>query len=97
MTKAETEFQRKVRELGCIVCLEHFKLWSPAEIHHRLSAGRRVGEMDVLGLCFQHHRAGRDDADCVSRDHSLRRFEARYGSEAKLFARTLELLGMVAA
>lgn len=40
-----------------------------------------MGEMFVLPLCHLHHRSGRNDAECVSRDHNQKRFEARYGKE----------------
>lgn len=92
MKKAEAEFQRHVRALGCIVCRIHRRMDSPAEIHHMLSGGRRRGEMFVLGLCFEHHRAGRNDHLCVSRDHNQRRFEAAYGTEESLLAKTRELI-----
>jgi hypothetical protein len=92
MKKAEAEFQRKVRELHCIVCRLHHGVETPCEIHHMLSGGRRRGEMFVLGLCYNHHRAGRDDDQCVSRDHNQRRFEAAYGTEESLLAKTRELV-----
>lgn len=95
MTKAEREFQGKVRELGCIVCLLDLNEHSQAEIHHMLSGGRRRGEMFVLGLCPSHHRGGLDghnEMKIVSRDHSRRRFEYRYGTEESLLAKTKELI-----
>lgn len=96
MTKAESAFQAAVRELGCIVCRVHGDLFTPCEIHHMLSGGRRRGEMYVLGLCYPHHRSGKNNPGCVSRDHSQRRFEARYGTEESLLAKTKELIGVVA-
>lgn len=93
MKKAEAEFQRRVRELGCIACYVDMHIFSNAEIHHMLSGGRRMGEMFVLGLCPPHHRGGRDDNECVSRDHNQRRFEAKYGTEAELLRLTNELVG----
>lgn len=92
MKKAEAAFQSKVRELGCIACRASLNVFSPCEIHHMLSGGRRRGEMFVLGLCVPHHRGGRDDDECVSRDHNQRRFEAAYGTEESLLAKTRELV-----
>ncbi len=92
MTKAEAQFQQKVRDLGCIVCWIDRAEFTPCEIHHRLSGGRRMGEMHVLGLCPPHHRGGRNDAECVSRDHNKRRFEARYGTEEYLADQTRILI-----
>lgn len=84
MTKAEAKFQADLRRFGCVVCRKYHGLESPAEIHHMLRGGRRIGEMYVLPLCYMHHRAGRDDDECVSRDHNQRRFEEAYGTEEEL-------------
>lgn len=92
MTKAEAAFQRYVRALGCIVCHIEGKGETPAEIHHMLSGGRRMGEMYVLPLCYWHHRSGRDDAEVTSRDHNQRRFEARYGTEMELLSKVREMV-----
>ncbi len=93
MTKAEREWQASIIRLGCIACIVDLNIFgAPADVHHMLSGGRRMGEAFTLALCFNHHRAGRDDEQCVSRDHNQRRFEARYGSEAVLLERTRELV-----
>ena len=91
MNKSEQAFQAAVRELGCIICLFEGKGVTPAEIHHMLSGGRRIGEMSVLGLCYWHHRSKRNDAEVVSRDQNQRRFEARYGTEKYLLEETRKL------
>lgn len=93
MSAAAITFQRRVRDLGCVVCLVHRGIFTECEIHHCLSGGRRIGEMNVLGLCMPHHRGGRNDDECVSRDHNQRRFEAAYGTEAELLKKTKELIG----
>lgn len=92
MKKSEAKFQDAVRQLGCIICRLFHHVFSPCEIHHMLSGGRRMGEMFVLGLCFLHHRSGRDDAEVVSRDHNQSRFEARYGTEKSLLAKTQQMV-----
>ena len=84
MTKAERQYHDRVRENGCIVCRLDLHLFSHCKIHHRLSGGRRMGEMFVLGLCPSHHRGQQNTQFVVSRDHNQKRFEARYGTEAWL-------------
>ena len=86
MTKAERLYQAAVSENGCIVCHLDLHEHSLCEIHHRLSGGRRMGEMFVLGLCPTHHRSGLCNQFVVSRDHNQRRFEERYGTEEWLQA-----------
>jgi hypothetical protein len=93
LTKAEEEFQSRVRDLGCIACLKSNGMRTDCDIHHILSGGKRKGEMFVLGLCYSHHRSELNNAQVVSRHHWRTAFEKRYGSEASMLALTHELLG----
>ena len=82
-TKAEREHMGMVAELGCIICRR------PAEVHHvARQGGQRSKHIEsCIPLCPDHHRNGND---CV---HAGRRtFEARYGTEKELLAKTLLLL-----
>lgn len=88
MTKDEKRWLDAITQLGCIVCIIEGIEGTPAEPHHRLSGGRRMGHRYSIPLCPPHHRSGRNDARVVSRDQCQRRFEARYGTEAALQART---------
>lgn len=92
MTRAESEFQDRVRRLGCIVCILDLGVDSCAEIHHILRGGRRIGEMDILPLCPDHHRNGLRKDWIVSRHPWKTEFIKRYGSEVSLLAKTQELL-----
>lgn len=96
MTKAEQAFQDSVRELGCIVCHVHLHTRSDCDVHHLLSGGRRIGEMNVIGLCEKHHRSGANNAGWVSRHPWRVEFVARYGTEESLLAKTNELLKVAA-
>jgi hypothetical protein len=89
-TRAESEWMSSIVDLGCIVCILSGKGASPAEPHHMLSGGRRMGHMFTIPLCYSHHRSGRNDDEVTSRDQSQRRFEKRYGSEQYLLAKTRE-------
>lgn len=92
VNKDQKRFQDRVRALGCIVCHSE-GVDSPAEIHHLLSGSRRIGEDSVLGLCQIHHRGQINTAKAVSRHPWRREFEARYGTEAELLEKTMELCG----
>lgn len=92
MTKAEQDFQTRVRALGCIACRIMGHFGTPCDIHHILSGGRRVGEMYVLGLCPSHHRAGLNTAQIVSRHPHKAEFIRRYGSEASLLQITRDII-----
>jgi hypothetical protein len=84
----------RVQELGCIVCRMVLNIYSPAEIHHVLDGGRRLGHQSVLPLCPSHHRGGSDGTvdQCVSRHPYKKRFEDKYGTEAELLERVKERL-----
>jgi hypothetical protein len=96
VTKDQAAFQDAVRELGCIACRQMGIAGSPCDIHHILRGGRRIGEMDVLGLCPLHHRSGVNDGVIVSRHPWRKAFERTYGTEQELLAETRELVQVAA-
>ena len=88
MSKAEQEWFQKITLIGCICCLEQGHPGTPAEVHHLLSGGRRMGHLFTIPLCAPgHHRYG-DGVQKISRHPYKARFEAAYGTEAELLART---------
>lgn len=92
MTNAESEWMDAICELGCIVCRQFGKTFSPAEPHHLLSGGRRIGHLQTIPLCDRHHRSGVNNAGWVSRHPWRTEFVLRYGSEEFLLAKTKELV-----
>lgn len=90
--KAERRWLEAITSFGCICCLLTGRGPTPAEVHHMLRNGRKRGHLFTIPLCYQHHRSGRNDKEIVSRDHNQRRFEARYGKEEWLLARTKEMV-----
>jgi hypothetical protein len=92
MNKAERDWMDKICALGCIICRLFHNIFSPAEPHHMLSGGRKLGHLFTIPLCPLHHRSGRNDAEVVSRDQNQRRFEKRYGKESDLLEKTRELV-----
>lgn len=86
MTNAEADFQDAARELGCIACLVSGYPRADGDIHHILSGGRRISEMDVLCLCPAHHRTGGGHGRFISRHPWRTRFEAAYSTEKNLLA-----------
>ena len=80
-TKAESDHMGEVAALGCIICRR------PAEVHHIAGHGMRASHYETIPLCPDHHRNGND---CV---HAGRRtFEAKFGTEKELLAKTLTRL-----
>ncbi|WP_312059480.1 Ref family recombination enhancement nuclease [Pantoea septica] len=61
MTKAERQHLQRVADLGCIVCRQHFCVFSPAEVHYLRTgcgAGQRASHFKTIPLCPLHHRTG---------------------------------------
>lgn len=92
VTKAEKQWLDAITQLGCIVCFLAGKPGTPAEPHHMLSGGRRMGHLFTIPLCYMHHRSGRNDDRVTSRDQNQRRFELRYGTERELLEQTRALV-----
>lgn len=90
-TKAEKLHMSRVAELGCCVCRNEFGLHSDPELHHigNGTMGKRAGNLEVIPLCFLHHRGG---GIGVAIHSGRKSFESNFGTERKLLAQTLELL-----
>jgi Recombination enhancement, RecA-dependent nuclease len=92
MNKDELRFHNAIRAHGCIVCRQA-GYESPAEIHHILSGGRRMGHYHAIGLCAVHHRGQVNNAEAVSRHPWRTEFERRYGTELELLEQTRTICG----
>jgi len=93
MKKSEKEYQRIVREIGCICCYLSGYPGTHCAIHHVLSGGRRIGEMSVLGLCDPgHHQYPPKGSGKIARHPNRVAFCLEYGSEEYLLAETQRLV-----
>ena len=87
-TKAEQEHLIAVANLGCLVC------GAGAEIHHvrrGQGLGQRASHMEVLPLCFFHHRTGPLG---VAFHAGSRAWQAIHGTEQELLAIVAGKLGL---
>ena len=90
--KKEKEHMDKVSQLGCVVCRNMGMGFVPCEIHHIDGKTKENAHMNVIGLCFEHHRRGENNPIYVSRHPYKAEFVKRYGSEQKLLEQTQDLL-----
>ena len=85
-SKRERDHLGRVAALGCLLCGQ------PAQVHH-LRAGQGMGQRAshflTVPLCSDHHT---DGGEGVAFHASPRQFEALYGTELDLLARTIERL-----
>ena len=86
----DRDYLGRVASIGCIVCSDLGYQDTPAEIHHlREGQGmsQRASHYLAIPLCATHHRTG---GKGVALHAGQREFEALYGTELDLLARTIE-------
>ena len=91
MTKAEREWCDAIVQIGCIACRVMGFVGTPAEVHHLLSGGRRIGHLHSIPLCPGHHRSSEGMVK-IGRHPFKRDFEEAYGTEAELLEKTRALV-----
>jgi hypothetical protein len=82
----------KLAALGCIACMKDGHYNTHVSIHH--VHGRTVPgcHQQVLPLCGPHHQ---DDGSGAIAVHPWKaRFEARYGTQERLMAECMEMIGV---
>ncbi|WP_441005668.1 Ref family recombination enhancement nuclease [Rhizobium sp. WSM4643] len=70
---------------------------TPAEIHHPRDGqgmGQRADHSQAIPLCFNHHSAQSPLPYGHAIHKGTKTFETTYGTEAELWARTRQLLGL---
>lgn len=85
-TAEEARWMTAIVEYGCIACALDGRWHRPAEVHHILRGGRRMGHLYTLPLCPGHHRDGTGDPGLIARHPWKARFERIYGAEMDLLA-----------
>jgi hypothetical protein len=84
-TKKEQLRFEKLRELGCIVCLNTMNVCTPPAIHH-IDGKTKEGSHDLtIPLCQSHHQYKSNSTIWISRHGDGRAaFENAYGTEQEL-------------
>ena len=80
----EKRHMNSVSQLGCIVCLNKGFNNTAVEIHHIHGKTKENAHFNVLPLCFDHHRGGKNVEPVISRHPWKKRFETAYGTEQEL-------------
>jgi hypothetical protein len=86
LTKADKERGTKLRELGCIVCLNEHEVFTEPAIHH-LDGKTKKGCHDLtIPLCPRHHQIKDNEKPprWFTRHGQLIHFEDAYGTEWEL-------------
>lgn len=78
-------------QVGCVACTLNGHPFTPGEIHHLLSGGRRIGHRASVCLCPGHHRGvfegryaewSQDNGPSLGRES--RKFRETFGSDSEL-------------
>lgn len=91
----EAKWMSECQDLGCIVCLDHYGVKSPAAIHHIDGKTKEGAHLLSIPLCPRHHQhADTNPKEWISRHGDGRRaFELEYGPEIELLERVKRLIG----
>ena len=81
----------KVARLGCLICRKEGNPFSPAELHHikdvATIGGQRASHFEVIPLCVNHHRIGKE-----SFHENSKGFSEKWGSQRELLKETLAVI-----
>jgi len=86
LTVADKERGAKLREMGCIVCLNMFELYTPTSIHHLDGQTKEGCHQLTIPLCPRHHQF-KDNSKLpqwFAFHDDKTSFEAAYGTEQEL-------------
>lgn len=77
-----------IHDLPCMLCMYlGIADDTPAEMHHPLSGGRRIGKDVVLALCPPHHRGA---PNVVGISQNRRAWEKYYGTNEEVLMKLQE-------
>lgn len=96
MTRKEKRWIETIKEqVGCLACYQDSGiLGTPADAHHLIDGGRRIGHLHTVPLCAWHHRGHRPE-DCrtdgeaeavhgPALSRNSKAFHERYGDDTHL-------------
>lgn len=83
-TKEEARWMAQIVAHGCIACRLDGHGYVPAEVHHILRGGVRMGHLHTIPLCSGHHRKGAGRPGLTARHPDKARFEEQYGPEEQI-------------
>lgn len=97
LTVAEKERFDKLYEMGCIVCINEFGIFTPTAIHHLDGQSKEGCHQLTIGLCGRHHQI-KDNSkppQWFAFHDNKTSFEADYGTQWELLEQVNELIGVV--
>ncbi len=94
-TTQDRERAHKMRDLGCIVCINEHGVYTPPAIHHIDGQTKEGCHQNTIPLCAKHHQIKSNDGLWVSRHADGRNaFEAAYSTEQELLEQVNGLINL---
>jgi len=93
-TKADIDFQDKIAQIGCIVCLNQGIENYHVSVHHIDGRSKKGSHKKVLPLCGPHHQQGdnRKPKQWFTLHVNKTEFEAAYGTQEELLEQCLLMI-----
>jgi len=95
-TKADTDRADKLRELGCIVCINEHGVFTEPAIHHIDGQTKKGCHQLTIPLCGRHHQIRDNDKPprWFTRHDNFTDFEYAYGTEQELLEQVNGLINV---
>ena len=84
VTKSDKEWYDKICQIGCIVCLNEFHIFSPCSPHHTDGRTKEGCHKKTIGLCGGHHQTGGEGV--AFHATGKKTWEAKYGTQEELLS-----------
>jgi hypothetical protein len=84
LTKADKIRGVKLRDMGCIVCLNEHEVFTPTAIHHLDGQTKEGCHQLTIPLCEFHHQTKSNDGKWFAFHGQKVHFEKAYGTEQEL-------------
>jgi len=90
-TKQDKEWLDKITQLGCIVCVNEFGIFTPASPHHIEGRTKEGCHKKTIGLCGCHHQTGGNGV--AFHETGKKTWEAKYGTQEELLKQLQDEIG----
>ena len=90
MSKADKARYDLLFQLGCIVCLREFGIYTPPAIHHTDGRTKPNSNQKTIPLCGPHHQTGGNGIAFHATGRKT--WEAKYGKESELLEEVNRLI-----
>lgn len=89
-SKSDKEWISAIAEIGCIVCLNEFNIWSPGSPHHIVGRVIEGCHKLTILLCGPHHQTGGEGV--AFHETGRKTWTKKFGTERELHEQTKSMV-----